>query len=129
MESSIKINLQNEAGKSIGLYIINRVTVADAIRRNKLFDLVKTEDETARGQYFNAISLICSLCDEKGNLLYPEKDYPELTAVEEIFKMDFELYQVLSEAFLDINPIAPTLSAKKKRNPRRRLFTVSKKDL
>lgn len=112
---SAKIQLVNEEGKEVANYTINRLNVRDALRRQRMFSLIKEEDEVMRGQLFAASSIACSLCDKKGNLVYPEKDYPELTAVDALMDMDFEVYNAIANAVMEVNP--PTsLKAKKKKS-------------
>ena len=102
--------------KPIGKYIVKRLNVRSAIRRESMFGDITETEMTIRGQMFACASLACVLCDDKGNLIYPEESFPKLTAVDELFEYDYEVYLALSQAYLEVNPIAPTLSAKKKKS-------------
>ena len=116
MNQATKVILVNEDDKEVANYTIKRLNVMAAMRRQKMFSLIDEEDEIVRGQLFTAASLSCSLCDKDGNPTYPEKEYPEFTAVEHMLEnMDFEIYQALASACMEVNP-AVSLKAKKKKS-------------
>ena len=115
MSKSVNIILEDSSGKTVASFIMKRLNVKAAIRRQSMFELIDEENETLRGQMFSAASVACSLCDEKGDLIYPEDKYPELTAIDAIFDMDYEVYNAIANAHKQVNPVT-SLSAKKKKS-------------
>ena len=115
MTAGIKIILEDAKGKLVADFLMKRLNVKAAIRRQGMFELIDEENETLRGQMFSAASVACSLHDGKGNLIYPEDKYPKLTAVDAIFDMDYEVYNAIADAHNKVNPVT-SLSAKKKKS-------------
>lgn len=113
--TSANIVLVNEEGETVANFIMKRLNVKSAIRRQGMFELIKEDDETIRGQIFSAASVACSLHDEKGELVYPQDKYPDLSAVDAIFEMDYEIYSAIAKAHNEVNPVT-SLSAKKKKS-------------
>jgi len=113
---SVPVVIQDGDGKVVAEYGIKKKTVAISLRQARMLELIDSEDEKIRGYYFQLIALICTLCDKKGNLMFPEKDYPELTAFEKFDDIDLEIFTVLTKAYVEVNPLEPTLSAKKKKS-------------
>tara|TARA_R110002049_G_scaffold81910_3_gene208308 strand:+ start:3285 stop:3629 length:345 start_codon:yes stop_codon:yes gene_type:complete len=109
------VNLVNEDGKEVANYQISRLNVRDAMRRQRMFSMITEEDELVRGQLFGAASIACSLCDSKGDPVYPEKEYPDLKAIDELMNMDFEVYNAIAHAAIEVNPVT-SLKAKKKKS-------------
>lgn len=115
MSKSANVILENSDGEVVANFIMKRLNVKAAIRRQSMFELIDEENETIRGQTFSAASVACSLCDENGDLVYPEDKYPALTAVDAIFDMDYEVYNAIAQAHNEINPVT-SLAAKKKKS-------------
>ena len=114
--NQVNVNLVDSKDKKIASYIVKRLNVRSAIRRENMFMNIQETEMSIRGQMFACASLACTLYDEKDKLVFPEKDYPENTAIDELFDYDYEVYLALSKAYLEVNPVAPTLSAKKKKS-------------
>lgn len=125
MEQTANVVLVDVNDKEVASFIVKRLNVLAAMRRQSLFMLINDsksdengddEDGIMRGQLYSAASLVCSLCDKDGNLVYTQKEYPKLTAIDHMLEtMDFEVYQALAAACMEINP--PTsLKAKKKKS-------------
>jgi hypothetical protein len=116
MEQSAKVVLVNNKDEEVASFIVKRLTVGAAMRRQRMFAQIDEEDEAIRGQLFSASSLACALHDKDGKLVYPEKDYPDMLAVNHMLEnMDFEIYQAVASACMEINP-ATSLKAKKKKS-------------
>lgn len=113
---SVPVIIENDDGKVVAKYFIKKRTVAISLRQSSMLDLLDTKDEKLKGYYFQLIALACTLCDKDGNILYPEKDYPELSVFDEFDDIDLEIFKILSKAYLEVNPNEPTLSAKKKKS-------------
>ena len=113
---SVPIIIEDGDGNIVAEYFIKKRTVAISLRQSDMFGLLDTKDEKLKGYYFQLIALACTLCDKNGNLLYPEKDYPDLSVFDEFDDINLEVFQILTKAYTEINPIEPTLSAKKKKS-------------
>jgi hypothetical protein len=114
--TEIIVELVDDKDKKIASYKVKRLNVRTAIRRENMFMNIHETEMSIRGQMFACASLACVLHDEDGKPVFPEKDYPENTAIDELFDYDYEVYLALSKAYLEVNPVAPTLSAKKKKS-------------
>jgi len=114
--TEIIVELVDDKDKKIASYKVKRLNVRSAIRRENMFMNIQETEMSIRGQMFACASLACTLYDENDKLVFPEKDYPENTAIDELFDYDYEVYLALSKAYLEVNPVAPTLSAKKKKS-------------
>ncbi|MGB2265197.1 MAG: hypothetical protein ACPH3C_08425, partial [Glaciecola sp.] len=68
--------------------------------------------DAEKGQKLTCAALAATVCNKDGELLYPDED-----GAETIFnEMDIEVYDALCKAYVDINPLEPTLTAKKKKS-------------
>lgn len=116
---SIKVDIQDESGKTLRTYIVDKANVGQAARRFKLTDAVLKKElpENESNQMLNCCALASVLKNTKGELLYPDDDPDNLTsAPERIFnEMDYEESVLLVDAYLEINPLNSTLKAKKKK--------------
>jgi antitoxin component HigA of HigAB toxin-antitoxin module len=116
---SIKIDIEDESGKKLRTYIIDKSNVGQAARRFKLVDAVLKKElpENESNQMLNCCALATVLKDGKGELLYPDNDPDNiLSAPERIFnEMDYEESVLLVDAYLEMNPLSNTLKAKKKK--------------
>ena len=68
----VSVVLVDSSEKIVANFIINRLNVKSAIRRDIMFGKIAEEDMTIRGQIFACVSIACVLCDEHGELIYPQ---------------------------------------------------------
>jgi len=111
---NITVTLTDNDGDLVGEYIIKRLNVAANARRlsmtGKIIDL--TIGDSEKSQLLTCAALAATLCDKDGELLYPDKDGANIIYEE----MDIEVYDALCKAYVEVNPIEPTLKAKKKKS-------------
>lgn len=110
---SIKVELTDDNDNVVKTYVINKATVAETARRFSLTGPVMENEnltDQERGQMLNCCVLASCLRDENGELLYTGKD-----AAETIYNdMDYDLFKMLVDTYLELNPVGKSLSAKKK---------------
>ena len=111
---NIKVDIVNNADEVIGEYIVNRLKVGSNARRLSLNkDILELDiSEQEKGQLLSCAALAVTVCNVDGELLYPES-----TAPNDIYNnLDIELFDILCKAYIEVNPIEPTLTAKKKKS-------------
>lgn len=114
MSKQIAITLTDSEKNVVGEYVIKRLSVRANARRltmtGKIIELDLSDSE--KGQLLTCAALASTLCDKKGELLYPEADGYEAIYDE----MDIEEYDALCKAYVEVNPLESTLEAKKKKS-------------
>lgn len=102
-----------EGSKVVASFIISKHTVASNTRHSakiqEILDRKLPDAET--NQLLACSALACTLKDTDGNLVYPEASGAETIYNE----MDADEYTFLCEAYIEVNPLSPSLKAKKKK--------------
>jgi hypothetical protein len=113
MEKQIKVDIQDEKGKVVESYLIDKATVGQTARRFSLISKVvdsKLPDHE-QGQMLNCCALASVLKNTEGELLFPDDD-----GADRIYnEMSYEQSSLLVDAYLEINPLTSGLKAKKKK--------------
>lgn len=120
--SKVNIKINGLDGKTVAEYVMKRATVGSNTRRlmlnAKIIDSEFSEQE--KGQLLTCAAISTVLCNKSGELLYPKPtDGSDDNAPYDIYEnMDIEHYDALCKAYMDINPLEPTvtLDAKKKKS-------------
>ena len=114
MDKSAIITLTNSDNKIVAEFMVKRLTIGTNARRlsmtSKIIDL--DIDNAEKGQRLTCAALASTVCDKEGNLLYPDADGAEKVYEE----MDLEVYDALCQAYVELNPLEPSLTAKKKKS-------------
>lgn len=119
-EKSIKVEIVDGDDKVVQIFFIDKMTVAASARRFALnADILDREglNEQIRNQLLICSDLVPVLKDEKGKLIYPINDDGTDNGSDRMFEtMDFEIFNVLAQSSIEINPPQSTLKAKKKKS-------------
>ena len=115
MKNLTEVKLTNGGNKIVATYYISKVTIGENARRLKLLKPILEDDsldEFMKNTRLTCASLVCSLYDKDGELLYPGDD-----AVDKMLEdLDFEVFDILCSEYSEINPLQSTLKAKKKKS-------------
>ena len=114
MEKEIKLEIVDGDGNIVNTYIVKRLNIRANARRLALIGKVIDLDvnDTEKGQLLSCASLAATVYNEKGELSYPTDNAHEVVYDE----MDIEEYDALCAAYLEVNPLQPSLTAKKKKS-------------
>lgn len=113
MEKQIKVDIQDEKGKVVETYLIDKATVGQTVRRFSLITNVMERKlpDHEQGQMLNCCALASVLKNAKGELLFPDED-----GADRIYnEMSYDQSALLVDAYLEINPLSSGLKAKKKK--------------
>ena len=94
MDKSAIITLTNDKNKVIAEFMVKKLTIATNARR------------------LTCAALAATVYNVDGTILYPDKDGADNLYNE----MDIEVYEALCKAYVELNPLEPTLTAKKKKS-------------
>jgi|TARA_R110002124_G_scaffold236648_2_gene401874 hypothetical protein len=114
MDKSAIITLTNDKNKVIAEFMVKKLTIATNARRlsmtSRIIDL--DLDDAEKGQLLTCAALAATVYNVDGTILYPDKDGADNLYNE----MDIEVYEALCKAYVELNPLEPTLTAKKKKS-------------
>lgn len=114
VKNNLTVDFTDDEGTNVLSYIVKKANVAAKARSIRLSKAIqesdKTEDE--KGILFSCLALASSLHNKDGELAFPDDDAPEAI----MNTMDAEVFDVLIMSHLEVNPIEPSLTAKKKRS-------------
>ena len=108
------ITITDGDDKVVKELIIKRLKVISNARRLSMNIEIQSMDVDDQVKYalFTSAGLASTLCDSKGELLYPNKD----GAIKLAEEMEPDEFDILAKAYIEINPIGSTLNAKKKKS-------------
>ena len=116
----VNIKIVDSDDKLVDEYIIKRKSINSAARQSALNNkLLKSDLPKYKSDHMFACAAIAvCLYNKKGELVYPEpKGDEEDTCIEEMYdNIDPDLFDILSAAYLEVNPLTPTLTSKKKKS-------------
>ena len=116
MKNLTKIEITDGSDKVVATYHIAVASIRANARRLKLIAPFIEDDEMdnfLKNSMFNCAALACTLCDEKGELLYPNDD----TAIDEVMEeISLEVFNILCTESVKVNPPTQSLKAKKKKS-------------
>lgn len=110
----VHIEIKDKGGNLVNEYYVHRLSVRDNFERvvmNKKIAELDEPDEV-KGHYFTCASLAVALKDKDGKRIFDGDDAHKKLESE----MDFEEYGLLIKHYLDVNPLEPSLDAKKKKS-------------
>ena len=114
----VNVKINNAEGKLVKEFNIKRLTIKSNAKRLKFnSDILKLElDDYAKNNLFTCAALAITLHDKKGDCIYDEIE--SITEIEDKMEEDLglEIFDILCKAYQDINPLEPTLKAKKKKS-------------
>jgi len=114
MTNVVKIDIEDTANDNevIASFNLHELDVEAFCRRLDMVNVVislEDTNENLKNHYLLCAALACSLRKEDGELLYPEKD-----GYKEVAKLPHAQVNVLVVVNQQVNPMEPTLAAKKK---------------
>lgn len=123
-KNNIHIEITNEKGKVVSDYYIHRLSVRDNFERNQMNQrIVATEgiSKDLMGHLYSCAAMAVALRDKDGNRIYTDTLDDKGNVVEDAYTklendLDFEVYGLLTKPYLELNPLEPSLDAKKKRS-------------
>ena len=109
----IEVTILDSDEKVIDEFVIKRLSVATNTRRLVMTGKILESDvsDVAKNQLLTCAALASTLCDKKGDILYPTEDGYIILSDE----IDVDIYDELCKAYVEINPLTPSLKAKKKK--------------
>lgn len=110
---NVKVEIISDDKEVLFSCVIHALTIALDTRRVELASEVLERDvsTSAKGVLLTCAAFAASFHDEEGNLMYPNED-----AVDVINNsVSSPVYKQLVEAYSEVNPLEPSLTAKKKK--------------
>lgn len=118
--SQVSVKIVDNYDKLVDEYIIKRKSINSSARQTALNNkLLKLDLPKYKSDHMFACSAIAvCLYNKNGELVYPEpKGDEEDTCIDEMYEtLDPDLFDILSAAYLEVNPLTPTLTSKKKKS-------------
>lgn len=115
----INVELEDKDGKLVGSYYLRKMNISASSRRYGLYEQIaeKSITDSQKNQMMVAANLIVVLCGEDEKLLYPAPTDDSVdTSLDKFYdEMDDDIFSILSNTNMEINPPSTSLKTKKKK--------------